>query len=167
MTIIESSGQEPNCPVCKSPQYGDCGHLVADLDRTFYECLGGALYEQIAEFSELVETAFQAHMSANTEPRFEKWHLGDLWHAARESFDPDDDCVVLDGAIFQLFIMNLLEDHGAFQSQEYLIELGGPETSSAISLLFAEDPDKVIVHATETLVVELRQKSVSVCAGEP
>ena len=55
MTIIEETGKEPTCPVCGSPDYGDCGHLVADLDRSFCECQGGELYEKMAEFLNLVE----------------------------------------------------------------------------------------------------------------
>ena len=66
MTIIEETGKEPTCPVCGSPDYGDCGHLVADLDRSFCECQGGELYEKMAEFLNLVEGAFLSHLTENT-----------------------------------------------------------------------------------------------------
>jgi hypothetical protein len=157
MTIIENTGKKPTCPVCKSSDYWDCGHLVADLDRTFHECQGGELYERIAEFSELVENAFLAHLTEKTVPNLEKWELDQLWETASERFDPDEEYVALDGDVFQRVLIELLEDCGAFELPEGLIDPGGPGMTSWISLLFAEEPAKAIKLAREKLLIELKQ----------
>ena len=157
MTIIEETGEEPTCPICRSPEYGNCGHLVADLDRSFGECQGGALYEKLAEFSGLVEDAFLSHLIAHTIPKAGRWELGELWEAANENFDPDEDDVVLDSDIFQRVLIELLEDSGAFELPEGLMDPGGPGMTSSISLLFAEDPAKVIKLAREKLSIKLKQ----------
>lgn len=157
MTIIEETGKEPTCPVCGSPDYGDCGHLVADLDRSFCECQGGELYEKMAEFLSLVEGAFLSHLTENTVPNSGKWELDELWEATNESFDPDEEYVGLDGYIFQRVLIELLEDSGAFELPEGLMDPGGPGMTSSISLLFAEDPAMVIKLAREKLSIELKQ----------
>jgi hypothetical protein len=157
MTIIEETGEGPTCPICESPEYGDCGHLVADLDLSFGECQGGALYEKMAEFSSLIEDAFLLHLNTNTVPNSGKWELGELWEAANENFDPDEEYVALDSDIFQRVLIELLEDSGAFELPEGLMDTGGPGMTSSISLLFAEEPAKVIKLAKEKLSIELEQ----------
>ncbi|KKM90197.1 hypothetical protein LCGC14_1241090 [marine sediment metagenome] len=155
MTIIENTGRGPACPICNSTEYGSCGHLVADFDRTYGECLGGEIYDRQAEFSDLAERAFLMHLNQKTVLSVKKWGLDELWEITLGKFDPDEEYVELDGDIFQRVLIALLKDSGAFDVPEGLIDPGGPSMTSWVSLLFADDPSKVIDMAINKLKIEL------------
>lgn len=156
MEIIEETGQQPTCPVCQSSDYWDCGHLVASFDRSFCECQGGELYKRMPEFSNLVENAFLSHLTKKAVPSVGEWELDELWKTAHESFESDEEYIELDGDIFQRVLIQLLEDSGAFELPERLMDLGGPGMTSSMSLLFAEEPAKVIELAVKKLSIELK-----------
>jgi hypothetical protein len=56
----EDTDQEPTCSICGTSEYLDCGHLVANIDKTFRECLDGAMYDRDWEFRSLIEDTFES-----------------------------------------------------------------------------------------------------------
>lgn len=156
MTINEDTGEEPVCPVCDAADYWSCGHLVASIARSFWECRGGAFQDHESRVSTVTEAAFLSHIQNGSEPQFTGSEAFDeLWGEARANYKPGDDDVELDGDIYQRFVIELLESAGAFETHEPLIEEGGPGMSSAMTLLFAEDAPKVVDQALEQLKREI------------
>ena len=155
MTINEDTGEEVACPICGALEYWDCGHLVASLDRSFCECQGGELYDRMSEFSSILESAFLPHLKQGSAPDIKGLDLEELWKVARQNFDPNYDDVDLDGFIFQRVVIELLREAGAYYLPGSLMDPGGPGMTSSISVLFAEEPARVIEKAICNLNAQL------------
>jgi len=156
MTINADTGEDVVCPICNAAEYWDCGHLVASLDRSFGECQGGALFDRQTECSSLVEDAFLPHLQKGTEPSLGYSSLVELWEAAKGDFTSGDEDVCLDGDIWQRVLIEYLEDAGAVDLPEPLMDPGAPGMTSSMSLLFAETPPEVVETAYQQLSNELK-----------
>ncbi|MGG7643914.1 hypothetical protein ACQ5SP_03780 [Rhodovulum sp. YNF3179] len=144
MTIDEETGRDVVCPICNSPEYWECGHLVASLDRSFLDCYGGALFDRYGEVSSRIEEAFVRRISENRDPVFKNQDLDHIWKYARERFQPEDEDVEIEGYALQRLIVTLLEDAGAHDLPGSLMDPGGPGMTSSMSVLFAHEPNKVV-----------------------
>jgi hypothetical protein len=148
----EDTEEDILCPVCDAPEYWECGHLVADIDRTFAECKGGVLFNQMGMFSNVIKEAFLRLLKADDEPVFKSVNLEELWHSTQQNFEPKDDDVILDTDIFLRFLIEILEEAGANDLAGSIIESGGPGMTSAVSLLFDDEPKVVVRNAHKALV---------------
>jgi hypothetical protein len=64
---------------------------------------------------------------------------------ARENYQSDyPDDVYIDGYMFLAWLTEQLIDCGADEPSGYIVEEGGPGQSSALTLLYAPEPKKVI-----------------------
>ena len=159
MTINEDTGEEVVCPVCDATEFWGCGHLVASFDRSFCECQGGLFYDHMHKFSSLIEGAFQSHLQKGSEPSLNYDALPELWEEAKNNFEPgDEDYVDLDGDILQRFLIELLEEAGAFDAPGSLMDPGGPGMTSSMSLLFSDNPSEVIRKAARQLKIEMKEE---------
>ena len=147
--IDEESGKEPACIFCGST--GDCPHLVAVIDRTFADCKGGALYEAIDKFRKiLADSVF--HKIRARDGATSDHELASIVQEAIENYDPEyPDDVFIDGQMFLTWLIEALIDAGAEEHSGYVVEEGGPGQSSALSLLFAPDPERVIQNTEKAL----------------
>ena len=159
MTINEDTGEDVTCPLCQSPEYWECGHLVASLDRTFCECDGGELFDREHEFREVVEMAFRAHFKAgSTSSNLPSGALRELWETlSPQSFEEavEGDGLELDGFVFQRVLIEALEDAGVIEPKGQLCDPGGPGMTSSVSLLFAKRPQDCIKKALALLRLQL------------
>ncbi|MHA7826216.1 MAG: hypothetical protein ACX93P_01485, partial [Roseovarius sp.] len=80
----------------------------------------------------------------------------ELWEAAKEDFTSGEEDVCLDGDIWQRVLIEHLEDAGAFDLPEPLMDSGAPGMTSSMSLLFAETPPEVVETAYQQLSNELK-----------
>jgi hypothetical protein len=151
MTINEDTGEDVVCPICGVPEYWECGHLVASIDRTFCECQAGALFDQAGKFSSLIESTFIRFLKADEEPVFKNWALEELWEAARDNFVREEDYIEVDKCLLLNFFTEILEDAGAYDLPGSLMDPGGPGMTSSISILFDEKPVDVVEEAFMTL----------------
>ena len=159
MTINDDTGEDVVCPVCEASELWDCGHLVASFDRSFCECQGGLFYEHMHQFCSLIEGAFLVHLRNGSEPSLNYDALPELWDEAKNNFEPgDEDYVDLDGDILQRFLIELLEEAGAFEAAGSLMDPGGPGMTSSMSLLFSDNPTEVIRKALQKLSIELTEE---------
>ncbi len=156
MTIDEDTGEEVVCPICGAAEYWDCGHLVAEFDRTFCECLGGKIHNREGEFSSTIEAVFLSHLQNGSEPDFKYQELSELWEEAKKTHEPGEDYADLDGYILQRLMIELLEEAGAIEPPGYLMDPGGPGMTSSMSLLFAENPSLVVEQAHKRISYELK-----------
>ncbi|WBQ13034.1 hypothetical protein L2D00_14460 [Hyphomonadaceae bacterium BL14] len=159
MTIYEDSREKVTCLICDADDYWNCGHLVASFDQSFCDCYGGEAHDHLSDFSSTIEEAFLTHLRNGGEPSFNNATIDALWEGARRNSEPDEDFVDLDGYIFQRLLIELLEGAGAQQPPGSLIDPGGPGMTSSMSLLFAEEPPKVVAVALQGLSDELSLSS--------
>jgi hypothetical protein len=155
MTINEDTGEDVLCPICESPEFGECGHLVADFDRTYCECNGGEIFERQNEFIAIVEQAFLPHLQAGTSPALSSPELEELWNTAELHSLEDEPYVALDGYVFQHVLIETLLESGAIEPEGSVIDPGGPGMTSAVSLLFSENPDDCIEKAMDSIRANL------------
>ena len=155
MTIREDTGEDVLCPICATSEYWECGHLVAGFDKTFCECFGGEIFDRQHEFKVLVEEAFLPHLRAGTSPALSASGLKELWQTAELQSFEDEPCVALDGYVFQQVLIETLRASGAIKPEGSLIDPGGPGMTSAVSLLFSEDPQDCLETAMASLRVHL------------
>jgi hypothetical protein len=145
--IIEETGESPACPICSSDE--SCSHRVAVLDHTFLECTDGALFDRTSEFSELIESRFAEFIEIEASPKDISGEIEAMWKYAKECFDPASKNIEIDSDALYRLMNELLEEAGATSIQA--ISEGGPGMSSSLSILYAEDPEKVIQEATSRL----------------
>jgi hypothetical protein len=150
--IDEETGQEPTCIFCNSKNA--CSHLVAVIDRTFAECSGGALYKTIAKLRGLLSDIISGMVeaAADLDESVVDHELAALFREAVENYDsayPDD--IYIDEGMFLEWLVTALIDAGADEPPGYIVEEGGPGQSSALTLLYAENPKHVIQEVEKVL----------------
>ena len=153
--IDENTGEEPKCVICGS--IDECSHLLASIDHTFLECDSGALYDQDIEFRLEIEAVFLKNLMSGTKTKWENNELEELWGQAQTDFNNEGKDLMLDGYIFYRFLCGLLENAGAINHPGSIAVYGGPGMSSAITLLYAEQPDRIIAKAMKNLKSTLGQ----------
>lgn len=152
--IDEDTGEEPTCPYCGSAE--DCPHLLAVLDKTFSTCDGGYCYERFEELTGTVEEAFKDVLRQRGRRRKKQWndyYLQDLWEKLLAEGIPDDveDGLVLPARALIELIVDVLEVAGGDRCGGSLVSESGAFCSSAIELLYAEEPEKVFSEAVSML----------------
>lgn len=146
------TGQEPSCIICGATW--DCLHLVACIDITFSYCNGGILYDHIGELREFLEDAILTRIKSKcvSELRCTNTVIDEILTEAIQQYDPEYiDSVYIEEHLFLTFLIDTLIDSGAEEFEGGLVEEGGPGQSSAITLLYAEDPLQVILVARKVL----------------
>ena len=145
----EDTNESPVCTVCGTEEFGDCGHLVADLDITFSECEGGALYERLFDFTTALEIVFAANRSQDFQSNFGFYAriLGGLWHEVQDDAAGGPENIVVTGPIFLKLLIELLRDAGADEYQGPVIIDGGPGNSTSCMLYFSKNPETTIQEA--------------------
>ncbi|WP_148043673.1 hypothetical protein [Paracoccus methylarcula] len=156
MTVNPDTGEEPICPLCGAEHYGDCGHLVADIDNTFGECLGGELYDRDGEFYDLINHDFLHHLSSKTSPSLVDFNLQGIWEQAAAEFNDGDEDIFVDRTAFIRMLTDLLEDAGGSRYPGPLEDSEGPGMTSSITLIFASNPKEIINISLQLLKVKLR-----------
>ena len=145
MTINEDNGELVVCPFCNAAEYWDCGHLVGSFDRSFCECGGGLIYDRFHDITAIIEENFGLHLRTDSTPKFNSHWLSELWLEAKHNFIIEDaDYIHIDECILIGFLIEMLEDAGAFSSPGSTIDPGGPGMTSTVSILFSDSPADVI-----------------------
>jgi hypothetical protein len=147
MTVDENTGDTPACPICKAERYWDCGHLVANFDMTFGECQNGAIYDRMDEFTDALDRAFLIHLTKGADPYFSDMEIQCAWDSALENFEPEDETANIERGLVLQALASRLIDCGACELEGDFLDEGGPGMSSAVTLLFAENPSEVIEKA--------------------
>lgn len=148
----EDSGEGIRCPCCDSGQ--DCPHRLALIDRTFCDFSSGYCANRYDLSGDLVEAAFLEKLKggATREYSWDDEDLDALWQYAFDNYSAGADYVEIDGDVLMRLEIGLFEQAGG---EEYpgLIEQDGegPDCSSALTLLFAENPAKVVEAAESEL----------------
>jgi hypothetical protein len=153
--IDEETGQESTCMFCNSSD--DCPHLVAVIDRTFAECNGGELYKAIAAIRELLSETLLGMIEKAEDPDGNRvdYELAAIFREAIENCDPaHPDDIYIDEGMFLEWLVSELIDAGAEEPPGYIVEEGGPGQSSALTLLYAENP-KHVIHKVERVFMDL------------
>jgi hypothetical protein len=164
--INESEGTEPNndsewgedddpkCPYCGA-QVESCPHLLAEIDRTFGSFQGGYIFSRSGVFYNKIESVFETWLKSNEKPtlvwlEYEENELQELWNEAAANWATDSEYVFIDGDILMRMEIQLMEAAGAVEHESYF-ESGFPGGSSAMTTLYAEDPEKVLKKAVSIL----------------
>lgn len=150
--VDEVTAEGPSCIYCGSRE--ECPHLVATIDRTFAECTGGALFDHVDRLREVVSDCVLATLKKrkNAAPRVTDSELLSIINNARDKYDPEyTEEVFIEERDFLSWLIDRLVDLGAEEPSGYMIEEGGPGQSSAITLLYALEPDRLIGKIEESL----------------
>lgn len=153
LTINEDTGETPICAICGNLEYWECDHLVADLDLTFNECVGGALFDRERDFEITLKDAFLPYLKRGSVPHLNDPDLKALWDDAKHTFSPEDDEVEFGQHVLNQACIGRLENAGA--QAEHFMEQGPPGLSSQITILFADDPEKVVDEMLSRFVMEV------------
>lgn len=154
----EETGGKPTCIFCNSN--ADCEHLVAIIDKTFTNCIGGAVYNHIGNIEELLsEIIVIIKQTTGLISEHEiGLHFPPIYQAAVENFDSKyPDYIYIDTGKYFDWLVAALVDAGAEESPGYFVEEGGPGQSSALSYLYAQNP-KVVVESVVNILNDIRLK---------
>lgn len=157
MTINEEARAKVVCPICRSENISDCGHMVGSFDRTFCDCYGGAVVDHLFDFRLIIEATFLSHIKEGVEPSLKNTTIKELWESVNPNSDLDEDGLDLDGYVLQRLVIELLKDAGAHEPPGSLIVPGGPGMTSSMTELFAEEPSQVVDRALQCLSNEIRE----------
>jgi hypothetical protein len=156
--VDEKTGQKPSCIFCEKKD--GCPHLVAVIDRTFSECYGGALYEILGDLKDMLSDIVSGMIKG---PEYldkdaVNHELGAILQEAVGNYDPAyPDYISIDNRMLFDWLIEALISAGAEESPGYIVEQEGPGQSSALTLLYAKHPDRVI-HQVEKTLDDLRAK---------
>ena len=156
----ENTEKSVLCPHCSKED--DCPHLLAVIDLTFSECLGGyACSHGLGELEGLIEEAFQKHIKAGTTPLkvIGDENLHQMWVYAGEYLeathgDEDDDYlpeIEIDNDALLRLAVELLFDAGGEERSEIVDDEGIPGQASSMTIIYAREPKMVIDKAIENL----------------
>lgn len=159
MIINEDTGEAPECPFCGQQlgEEGDCTHVLAEIDQTFGECEGGALYGSVWGFQQGISAAMFEWLKTGATPHWGDYpNLQYIWEDAlalwRDGSIPTADDVPVFDYGFWSTLEALLEDSGAVSAPGPLaFDSGMPGTSSAYSIIYAKDPTATLKLAANLL----------------
>lgn len=139
--IYENGKIEVTCNICGREDYWDCGHLVAALDMTYCEVVGGDLYTQMNRFLTEIEKHFSNHLKQKTKPKNNYTATRLFENSLEESEDAESGFSI---SVYGLmdFIDELLLEAGAHTESGITddIELN----SSAMRLVYDRNPKEVL-----------------------
>ncbi|MDC1213879.1 hypothetical protein N8000_05330 [Rhodospirillales bacterium] len=145
----EDTGEDVVCLVCGADD--DCGHIVADIDRTFSRCSGGEFLERDREFRELIKTAFMERAANKEHTAWSEYYLEELWQKSEVVDGMERHLIELhDNAFFDL-LDELFLAEGAEKPDGSVIDEGGPGFTSAVSIYYGEEPKEIIDGAFDVL----------------
>lgn len=140
----EETGEEIQCPYCEATE--GCEHLVALIDKTFGEVLGGQFFERRDDFVELVEKTLLAALQAGTK-RLDKAadpNLQALWIIAAEDFKPGNTALSTDSGPLTQLQVDLFRKAGGKEPEGCPVLEGGPGQSSALAVFYSDQPKRVV-----------------------
>jgi hypothetical protein len=140
----EDTGEAPKCPICNATEFGECGHLIADIDITFCEMHSGTLESKAREFQDIMEHRLGLELEGAQAAEFSDEQLDQHWRDAVDNNVGNEDFPVISGGFFYSWLIIRLEDAGAIDAEGPVIDEGGPGFSSALRLLFADDPEELV-----------------------
>ena len=154
---VEDSDEAPKCVICGSEE--PCQHLVANIDRSFLDCYGGEFCERENEFRDQVEQTLIAHVKSGAKPVWKVQEINQIWEWGSTHYDKENDYLEMDSDAFYRLVAELLVDEWAIEHPGQVIDDWGPRFTSAMTLLFAEDPKKVVQSALKSLQAALADVS--------
>ena len=168
MICNEDTCEEPVCEICGNPLDFDCGHLVADLDRTFDACEGGVLFDNYLGFSELLDKAFSEAATANLNRTWSNQTIQNAWLATKETSelqglgfataDSSHNGIEIEhNYYFWEVVTHFLREAGAIESKGPLTAEGGPGDSSIVDLFFSANPQHTAQAAINLLCTVLER----------
>lgn len=151
---LDDDEEVPKCPYCGAEDES-CPHLLAEIDRTFLSYEGGYVFSRSAVFQNKIESVFETWLKSNENPKFvwldyEDDELQQLWNEAAANWATDSEYVFIDGNILLRMEIQLMEAAGAVECRSYF-ESGFPGGSSAMTTLYAENPEEVLKEAVSIL----------------
>ena len=152
--IVEETGEEPKCPICDAEEH--CSHIVANIDRTFLECYDGEFYERESDFRSEIEDAFIKKIKSGSPNEWILDDLNELLRGSLDSYDQDQNYLMLDGIVFYRLVIGMLLEAGAIDHPGQIIDKGGSRMTSAVTLLYAHDPKEVIESAIKSKIMVLK-----------
>ncbi|MBT4966313.1 MAG: hypothetical protein HOM79_08835 [Alphaproteobacteria bacterium] len=151
--IIEETGETPTCPICGADE--ECGHHLADIDRTFLECLGGVFREKEQEFKDVIEEKFISKIGSGDPSIWSSGDIQELWTGSKDSYDEGENFIDLDGYIFYRIIVDFLLKNGAVEPEGSVVDQSGPGMTSTVSLLYADNPVEICDKSLDDLTKSL------------
>ena len=141
MAQYDDDANDAACLICDSPEWWDCGHLIASIDQDYAECQGGVLYDD-DRFQQLFLRLFLAQIAADPKRKFAHPIVDEVWQDWKsQNTGPleDRNC---DPYILLRLLTEAFEQNGASWSR-HIIE-GGPGATQQFINIFAEKPDDVV-----------------------
>jgi hypothetical protein len=139
--------EDISCPYCESPD--GCAHLLACIDPLNYN-VGGRLNGLDQEFIFRIKKAFLPYLKGGGKnPVWGCEEISELWEWAHDNWSDDDGEIEIDSdVLFRLISVVLQEaaEHADFGSQ-----LEGFGTETEYTLIFDDQPDRVLTRSMESL----------------
>ena len=82
-----------------------------------------------------------------------------------DSYDYDQNDLTLDGTVFYRLVIGILLEAGAIDHPGQIIDEGGPEMTSAVTLRYAHNPKEVIESAMKAPQLSLKEWSCNYCVA--
>jgi hypothetical protein len=156
MAIYDESGEyeRVECPVCHVDTDESCDHLLAFADVTFNEEPCGAVGDHLRTFETIISEAFAPRLGSETVVKWKNFTVRQLWEALlEEDCDPED--FTLPSPQFYELVIELLAAAGGWEHPGSLIVGSGGRCESAVRLMYAENPQKVVADALKMLPTQL------------
>jgi hypothetical protein len=141
--VNEDTDEQPSCPICYSADFGQCGHLIADIDTTFSEVNSGLISAALEDFQRIVNERLRAEINENRPKIFVDSELQSHWNDCVTVSREEDEPEVLPSFLLSWLILRLTEA-GAVEPDGIIIDDGPPGFSSAVRLLFSNEPDQLV-----------------------
>ena len=164
MTIFDESGswERVECPFCHADTDESCDHLLAFADVTFNEEPCGPIGDYLAEFQNRIIAAFSEKLASGSKPKWGSYYVQEVWDALQEDGVANPENFSLPSRPFYDLVLELLGTADGIEHPGKLIVGSGGRCESAVRLMYAENPKKVIEDALKLLssqLVEEKPKS--------
>jgi hypothetical protein len=148
----DTTGETPplgTCPICERPA-GDCDHLVASIDRTFSEIIGGALFARshdiLGMMERLVAIDPEALEAAGAGPALE--HVAAIVAAEVDEGESPGDALAANALPMLAALSYMLQEGGDVELTE---GDEGPGEVPSFEALWSEAPEAVVDRLAERL----------------
>lgn len=138
-----------HCPICERPT-GKCDHLVATIDRTFSEIIGGAMFAQAHEIATMMEqlagTDPEVLDAIGAGPALE--HVSAIVAAMVDEGESPSDALAACALPIMAALSYMLQEDGEVELSE---GEEGPGEVPSFESLWAQAPDAVVERIVERL----------------
>lgn len=136
----ENTGQEIKCIICGG-EY-DCQHLLAELDRTFGHCKLGYACNHYDDFENLLISHFKKALSLGNgkDHDWDIQEINHIWLESLEYSDPHTDDIYISTGYFFPLLTEIFVENGGIEYPGLIEDGGGPGSSSAIQLVYSDNP---------------------------